>query len=516
MNQKLSEITIPGNAIASSIKMMAALGPIGERVLREQGIDKIDPEKRYSFKIRTAMFDEVCTRFGNDALTAFGFENYRHYPEFIGFARDFRKKHGHRLTDPNNYTENIKLLEELMVSMGQMLDGVISRNFKSEEASGYVEFKKISPAVFNIDTKTAVKKDHAPFIRGAWLAMMMECISDIYEIDFEFMSDKSKTLENGWGVLIYTVRFTPHAVLQNCNELVARERFNANEALLRSVLIDAERQKEQIERLSLQLGKYLPPQIHRALFSGNYDPGITTRRKKLTIFFSDIKNFTSTSEGLQPEDLTNYLNEYFSEMTAIALDHGATIDKYIGDAMMVFFGDPDSKGEKDDARSCISMALNMQDRMIELQAKWRNQGFADPFQVRMGMNTGYCNVGNFGSDQRLTYTIIGGEVNVAQRLESAADAGGILMSYETYAHAQDMVNVKELESITMKGIQREIKVYSVLERKTSLNIKETSSSGEKSVKIKGTKAPSLENRLMALETEMKQIRKLINDMTKNG
>ena len=152
-------------------------------------------------------------------------------------------------------------------------------------------------------------------------------------------------------------------------------------------------------------------------------------------------------------------------MTAIALDHGATIDKYIGDAMMVFFGDPESKGEKDDARSCISMALNMQDRMIELQTKWRNQGFADPFQVRMGMNTGYCNVGNFGSDQRLTYTIIGGEVNVAQRLESAADAGGILMSYETFAHAQDMVNVKELESITMKGIQREIKVYSVLERK---------------------------------------------------
>ena len=220
-----------------------------------------------------------------------------------------------------------------------------------------------------------------------------------------------------------------------------------------------------------KLGKYLPPQIHEALINGKYDTGIATRRKKLTIFFSDIKNFTSTSEGLQPEDLTKYLNEYFSEMTAIALDCGATIDKYIGDAMMVFFGDPESKGEKEDARACVEMALRMQDRMEELQEKWRNEGFADPFQVRMGINTGYCNVGNFGSDQRLTYTIIGGEVNVAQRLEGNADSNGILMSYETYAHAQDMIEVEERETIKMKGISREIKVFSVIERKSKVKNK---------------------------------------------
>ena len=99
-----------------------------------------------------------------------------------------------------------------------------------------------------------------------------------------------------------------------------------------------------MERLSSQLAKYIPPQINEALFKGDYNTEITTRRKKLTIFFSDIKNFTSTSEGLQPEDLTKYLNEYFSEMTTIALECGATIDKYIGDAMMVFFGIPKAEG----------------------------------------------------------------------------------------------------------------------------------------------------------------------------
>ncbi len=186
----------------------------------------------------------------------------------------------------------------------------------------------------------------------------------------------------------------------------------------------------------------------------------------MSIFFSDIKNFTATAEGLQPEDLTKYLNEYFSEMTTIALQHGATIDKYIGDAMMVFFGDPESNGEKEDARACIEMALKMQERMIDLQKKWRDQGFAEPFQVRMGVNTGYCNVGNFGSDQRLTYTIIGGEVNVAQRLEAAADSNGLLISYETFAHVQDMIDVEERDAIKMKGITREIKVFASLGRKS--------------------------------------------------
>ena len=101
--------------------------------------------------------------------------------------------------------------------------------------------------------------------------------------------------------------------------------------------------------------------------------------------------------------------------------------------MMLFCGDPESHGGEEDARACLKMALAMQERMKTLQEKWKKNGFAEPFQVRIGINTGYCNVGNFGSDQRLSYTIIGGEVNIAQRLEGNADANGILMSYETYA-----------------------------------------------------------------------------------
>ena len=186
-------------------------------------------------------------------------------------------------------------------------------------------------------------------------------------------------------------------------------------------------------------------------------------------------------------------------MTEIALSYGATIDKYIGDAMMVFFGDPESKGEREDARSCVHMALKMRDKISELQDKWQKQGFSDPFVIRMGMNTGYCNVGNFGSDQRLTYTIIGSEVNVAQRLEASAQPGGILMSYETYAHAQDLIEVEQLNSISMKGVKREIKVFSALNKIERINEKKGPSEKIKNVPER------IGDRLDALESKIEKI-----------
>merc|ERR1711991_99319 len=137
------------------------------------------------------------------------------------------------------------------------------------------------------------------------------------------------------------------------------------------------------------------------------------------------------------------------------------------------------------------MAIEMQERMKGLREKWLNEGFADPFQIRIGLNTGYCNVGNFGSDQRLTYTIIGGEVNVAARLESAAQANGILMSYETYAHVQDMVEVEQKQAIKMKGINREIKIYAVEGRKEVVKTKAKVAKAKKPTKKELTEIEKL-------------------------
>ncbi len=213
--------------------------------------------------------------------------------------------------------------------------------------------------------------------------------------------------------------------------------------------------------VSFKISKYLSPQVYKSIFSGERDAVISTERKRLTIFFSDIKDFTVTTERLQPETLTELLNEYFTEMTDIAHAHGATVDKFIGDAILAFFGDPETKGTAEDARACLNMAAAMQKRIGELSLDWRRRGIEQPFEVRMGINTGYCNVGNFGSTDRMDYTIIGAEANLAARLQSIAKPGGIVLSYETYALVENMVKAHTLDPITLKGISREVVPYAV-------------------------------------------------------
>jgi class 3 adenylate cyclase len=232
-------------------------------------------------------------------------------------------------------------------------------------------------------------------------------------------------------------------------------------ATIRGMNAELEANNEFLATLSMKISRYLSPQIYKSIFSGQKDVTIHTERKKLTIFFSDIKDFTATTERMQPEALTQLLNEYFTEMSKIALYHGGTIDKFVGDAILIFFGDPETAGEIEDAKACLRMALDMQRRLAALNVKWRNAGMERPFRVRMGINTGFCNVGNFGSADRMDYTIIGAEANLAARLQSIAEPDSIVMSYETYALTRDMVSADALPPITMKGISREVVPYAV-------------------------------------------------------
>ena len=148
-------------------------------------------------------------------------------------------------------------------------------------------------------------------------------------------------------------------------------------------------------------------------------------------------------------------------MSKIALEHGATIDKYVGDAILAFFGDPDTRGVRQDALACVRMAIAMQRRMQELQSEWREAGLEKPFQLRIGINTGYCTVGNFGSEDRMDYTIIGGEVNLASRLQSHAEPGGILLTHETYSLVRDHFAADEQNPIELKGFAKPVRCYRI-------------------------------------------------------
>ena len=232
--------------------------------------------------------------------------------------------------------------------------------------------------------------------------------------------------------------------------------------------LEIKREQEKSVRLARNLAKYLSPQVWESIFTGKKTVRLETQRKKLSVFFSDIKGFTELAEELEAEQLTDLLNTYLNDMSKIALKHGGTIDKFVGDCVMVFFGDPNTKGAKQDAVAAVSMAVAMRKHMKVLRQQWRAQGITKPLEIRMGINTGYCTVGNFGADTRMDYTIIGREVNLASRLESAADSGEILLSHETYSLVKDVIMCRDKGQITVKGFSRPVQIYQVVDMRRDL------------------------------------------------
>ena len=217
----------------------------------------------------------------------------------------------------------------------------------------------------------------------------------------------------------------------------------------------------RLKHLSEQLSRYLAPQVYQSLFDGTRQAQIQTQRKPLTVFFSDIKDFTASTAAWQPDKVTLLLNHYFAEMSEIAAEYGATLDKFIGDAIVIFFGDPHTLGIERDALQCVRMAIAMQKRMQVLHQRWSSMGIHKSFEIRMGIHSGLCDVGNFGSNLRMEYTIIGREVNLAARLEQAAQPGQIIISHETAALVHPHVRLNPQPAVQAKGFIEPIAVFAV-------------------------------------------------------
>ncbi|MBT3275579.1 MAG: response regulator, partial [Spirochaetales bacterium] len=233
-------------------------------------------------------------------------------------------------------------------------------------------------------------------------------------------------------------------------------------ARVRSALT-LKKKTEDLSLLSRKLSKYLAPQVYVSIFRGDQDVAIESKRKKLSVFFSDIVNFTQTTEGMEAEDLSDLLNLYLEEMAAIAINHGGTIDKFIGDAILIFYGDPLTRGVQIDALECVSMAIEMRSSLEKMRNRWFELGIEKPFRIRAGISTGYCTVGNFGSKNRMDYTIIGSQVNIAARLESQADPDQILISHETWSAVKDKIHCIRLKPVSVKGISQPIIPYQVID-----------------------------------------------------
>ncbi len=218
-----------------------------------------------------------------------------------------------------------------------------------------------------------------------------------------------------------------------------------------------------------QISRYIDPNVTEKIFKGEFSAELSHKRTKLTMFFSDIKDFTQFTDSSDPEDVARLLNEYLGEMAQIVRKWGGTIPQFTGDSVYAIFGAPDSKGEREDAIACLRMALEMQNKMKTLQEKWWNQGVQFPFAIRCGIHTGMANVGNYGSEGFMEYSAIGLNTNLASRLEQACQPGEIYISHTSWALVKDEIPCEEVGTIEVKGFHYPIQTYRVLQNDVKMS-----------------------------------------------
>ena len=186
-------------------------------------------------------------------------------------------------------------------------------------------------------------------------------------------------------------------------------------------------------------------------------------RKFLSVLFSDIRGFTSISEGMESQELVEFLNEYLTEMTEIVLKYDGTLDKYMGDAIMAIYGAPIEQSDHP-VRACDS-ALEMMNRLQELQTIWRDRG-KPVIDIGIGINSGPMTVGNMGSEKRFDYTVMGDNVNLGSRLEGINKQYGtnIIISEFTYQEVKNDFLIRELDMVRVKGKLEPVKIYELIAR----------------------------------------------------
>ncbi|MDQ4107902.1 MAG: response regulator [Actinomycetota bacterium] len=212
-----------------------------------------------------------------------------------------------------------------------------------------------------------------------------------------------------------------------------------------------------------ELKRFMPHQVAEGLLGGQLSASEEFERRRLTLLFADMVGFTDLSDALEPEELSQVLNEYLREMTAVAVSHGGTLDNYIGDGLMVMFGAPTWNEESVQAWAAIQAAFEMKARAEELTVSIRGRGIPADVRVRVGVNTGHCTVGVFGSDFLRAYKAVGFAVNVAARLQTEAEPGMVLVGFRTYALVKDRVRAEQREPLSLKGAARAVEAWEILD-----------------------------------------------------
>jgi len=218
-------------------------------------------------------------------------------------------------------------------------------------------------------------------------------------------------------------------------------------------------QNARVEEHLRRLARYLSPQLYQIVTGRDAGAAPSHRRRRLTLFSSSLVGFDAVTESVEPETLAEALNRYLDAMAQIAIEHGGTIDRFAGDAISIFFGDPIATDDHAHALRAARMAIAMRDAMPEIHRAWRRAGVSSPLLFRAGIHTGYCTVGDFGSGERMTYTAVGAQADVAARLARLAVPGTVVVSEATRALVEAEIDAAYLGAASLRGSRRPMKTY---------------------------------------------------------
>ncbi len=224
-----------------------------------------------------------------------------------------------------------------------------------------------------------------------------------------------------------------------------------------------EKAKRQIKNA---FSKYVSPEVIEEILQDPSKLRLGGDRKELTVLFSDIRGFTTYSEKRKPEEVVSILNEYLDAMTKVIVAHKGTLDKYVGDEIMAVFGAPHFQPPEENAKSAVTCALKMLERLKELHEEWKQRGL-EPLDIGIGINTGEMVVGNMGSELRMDYTVIGDAVNLGARVEALTRQFNVrlIVTEATYVYIKSLVEARPLESIKVKGKEIPVTIYEVISLK---------------------------------------------------
>lgn len=223
-----------------------------------------------------------------------------------------------------------------------------------------------------------------------------------------------------------------------------------------NLMLEGLREREKIKDI---FSRYVSKQVADRIFKERDAIKLEGERRRVTILFADIRGFTTISEKMSPEEVVSMLNDYFSSIIDIIFRYGGIIDKFIGDAIMVIYNAPLTQNAHE-IRAVLS-GLAIQNAISDINKRREREGNV-PVEMGIGINTGDAVAGSIGSEKRMEYTVVGSEVNLAQRIVSISGRGQILISESTYNSVKDFVKVSALETITVKGMENPVAVYSVL------------------------------------------------------